>query len=242
MGDDRIEWVGQQIAERVDHPEQDARAHGDDRRHDLVGGEARYEQTDGGERCCEEQEAEEAAVDRSPVGLAVDTENDRITAREPERQQRDRQTGDELGEDDLDLRDGGRQEKLERTRPSLLREEPHRNHGHDEEEQHRRLEEDADELARPVEEEDRGERVAHQEQVDRYRGIGDGRRENRPFLLEEERAQMPHARDSGPSFVRPRKSASRSTGAGPISRSPKPPATTAVASASAMGPIAASTK
>src|SRR5438876_961979 len=112
MGDDRIEWVGEQIAERVDHPEQDARAHGNDRRHDLVGGEPRYQQTDGGERGCQEQE----------------------------------------------------------------------------------------------------------------------------------RAQMPHPRHSGPSFVRPRKSASRSNGAGPMSRSPKPPATTAVASASAMGPIAASTK
>src|SRR6266478_3403022 len=37
----------------------------------------------------------------------------------------------------------------------------------------------------------RGERVAHEEEIDRHRGIGDGRGENRPLLLEEQRTHIP---------------------------------------------------
>src|SRR6266436_571186 len=242
LGDDRVEGVGEQMAEGVDHPEQDADAHGDDGRHDLVRGEPGHQEPDGGEGGGQEQEAEETAVDRAPVGVAVDAEDGGVAAGEREHQHRERQASGELGEDNLDLPDGRRQEQRERARPALLGDEPHRHYGHDQEEEHGRLEEDADELARPVEKENRREGVAHEEQIDSHRRVGDGRGEDRLFLFQEKRAEMPHARSWVWPLVRPRKRVSRSTCTGPMSSRPKPAATTAAASASAMGPAPESTK
>ncbi len=226
----------------VDHPEEDSGAHGHHRGHDLVRHQPGHQEPDGGERGGQEQEPEEPAVDRPPVGIAVDAQDDRIAAGEREHQRGQGQPGDELGQDDLDLPDRRRQEQLERPRPPLLREEPHGHHRYDEQKEHRGLEEDPDQLAGSIQEEDRGEGVAHEQQIDRHRGVGDGGREDRPLLLEQEGAEVPHAAASGPPLVRPRKSVSRSTGAGPISCRPKPPATVAAASASAIGTGAASTK
>src|SRR6266542_3049249 len=241
LGDDRVEGVGEQMAEGVDHPEQDADAHGDDGRYDLVRGEPGHEEPDGGEGGGQEQETEEATIDRAPVGVAVDAEDGGVAAGERKHQHRVRQAGGELGEDDLDLSDGRRQEQLERARPALLGDEPHRHHGHDQEEEHGRLEEDADELARAGEKENRREGVAHEEQIDGHRRVGDGGGEDRLFLFQEKRGEMPHARSSGWPLVRPRKRVSRSTCTGVMSSRPRPAPTTAAASASAMGPAPEST-
>ena len=134
MGDHRVERVGEQVPEGVDHPEQDAEAHRDHRRHDLIRAERRDDEPDGGESGRQQQEAQEAAVDRAPVGLAVDPDDDGVAERQPEHQDRKRQTREKLGEDDLDFPDGRRQEQLQGTGPSLLGEEPHRHDGHEEEE------------------------------------------------------------------------------------------------------------
>src|SRR5262250_1697953 len=235
LGNDRIEGVWEEIAERIDHPQHDADAQGDDGRHDLVRGEAGYHKADGGEGGGQEQEAEETAVDRTPIGVAVDAQYRGVAAGEREHQTGEGQTGDELGEDDLDLPDGRGQEELQRACPALLREEPHRHHGHDQEEEHGRLEEDADELAGAIEKEHRRERVAHEDEIDGDGRVGDGRREDGLLFFQEQRREVFHATSPDP-LVSERKRASRSRCAGVMSERPKPAATTAAANSSAMDP------
>src|SRR5262244_327860 len=72
LRDDRVIGFGEEIAQRIDHPEENADAHGDDGRHDLVRGEPGHEEADGGEGSGQEEQAQEAAVDRTPVGVAID--------------------------------------------------------------------------------------------------------------------------------------------------------------------------
>src|SRR4030095_4557177 len=59
VGDDGVEGLGEEMAEGVDHPQENAHAHGHHGGHDLVRGEPGYEEPDGGEGGGQEQEAEE---------------------------------------------------------------------------------------------------------------------------------------------------------------------------------------
>jgi hypothetical protein len=80
LSDDRVEGVGEQwprvsiIQSRMPMPMATTG------RHDLIRGEPGHEKPDGGEGGGQEQEAEEATVDRTPVGVAVDAEDGGVAA------------------------------------------------------------------------------------------------------------------------------------------------------------------
>src|SRR5213594_1307129 len=233
--------IGEEVAERVDHPEQKEEAERDDRGDDLVRGEGRDEQPHRDQRAGVQQKPEVAAVDRSPVRVAVEPEDHRVARREPEDHDDDRHAGGELREHDLDLANGRREEQLERARLALLGDEPHGDDGQHEHEEHGHLEEDVQKRRDFVEEEDARERVAHDEQEDRDDRVGDRRGEERPLLLEEQGAEVAHRDAAGPRPVSSRNTVSRSADTSSSSRSANPFPTTAAASASLAAGVATST-
>src|SRR5512135_6821 len=180
-----VRRVRHEIAEDADDEHAEDEDEPDDRRDDLVLREGRRERARGDEERPDERDPEVARGDRPPVQGPEPRQEDRVEdGREPE-EEKEAPARRELPGDDGRLGDGRREERLDRARLALLREEAHgddRRHEHHEdpvedareEERHERR---ARRLRLVQRQHDQVEGVALDEEERRQHDVGEGRDE-----------------------------------------------------------------